>query len=140
MSEQTPGPGQIRCPYCEEVISAEAKKCRFCGEWIQPQPSAPAPQPPAPPAGPNVTVNVQRPDSVAFAVVTLLCLIFVWPIGVILNIVGLLTGPRRGCFLALFFVFIVLPVGALVAVVVIFGWPEIQRFLEDLRQARSAGA
>ncbi|MFA6193481.1 MAG: hypothetical protein WC726_01270 [Parcubacteria group bacterium] len=26
--------GRIKCPYCSEAISASAKKCRFCGEWL----------------------------------------------------------------------------------------------------------
>lgn len=25
---------RIKCPYCSEAISASAKKCRFCGEWL----------------------------------------------------------------------------------------------------------
>ena len=38
-----------------------------------------------------------------FAIITLI-LYVVWPIGAILNIIGLFTGPKRGCFVAMFIV------------------------------------
>ena len=28
-----------RCPYCGEVILAVAKKCKHCGEWLEPKES-----------------------------------------------------------------------------------------------------
>ena len=27
----------IACPYCQETINAKSKKCRFCGEILDPQ-------------------------------------------------------------------------------------------------------
>jgi hypothetical protein len=68
----------------------------------------------------NVTQSIQQKESSTFAVVTLLCLIFLYPVGFVLNVVGLFTGPRRGCFLAMFILF-VLPFIALVIAVVGFG-------------------
>lgn len=28
---------QINCPYCDELISSKAKKCKHCGEILDPQ-------------------------------------------------------------------------------------------------------
>lgn len=27
-------PATVPCPFCESEIGSEAKKCRFCGEWV----------------------------------------------------------------------------------------------------------
>jgi hypothetical protein len=33
-----------KCPYCTADIAVEAKKCKFCGEWVEPTaPSATEP-------------------------------------------------------------------------------------------------
>ncbi|MFW6162989.1 MAG: hypothetical protein ACODAJ_09485 [Planctomycetota bacterium] len=77
-----------------------------------------APQVRVPQDGPPRQVVVHVPESPMFAVVTLLCYIFVYPVGVILNIVGLFTGPKRGCFVAMFLVGFLLPMAILVLLVV----------------------
>ena len=61
-------------------------------------------------ASPSVTVNVNKEESVAFAVVTLLFYIFLFPVGLLLNLVGLITGPKKGCFGMMILLFIVLPI------------------------------
>ncbi len=34
MSDETPSSQLTECPFCESEISASAKKCRHCGEWV----------------------------------------------------------------------------------------------------------
>ena len=93
-----------------------------------------ATRPPGPNGAPYVNVNVPRqPESVAFAVVTLLFWIFLAPIGFLLNIVGLFTGPKRGCFVSMLMLFVVLPIVVLV-VLTAAGIPiaeEIAQALEE---------
>jgi hypothetical protein len=106
---------KMKCPYCEGEISDTVAKCRHCGEWVKQPTAAPSSRPvqyaPASYASAeqNVFVNAPCEESVAFAVVTLLFWIFLAPVGLILNLVGLLTGPRRGCFLSMLMFFVIIP-------------------------------
>ncbi|MDP8245257.1 MAG: hypothetical protein P9L94_14330 [Candidatus Hinthialibacter antarcticus] len=54
------------------------------------------------------TVVVQNQGSFLFPIITLLFTLFMPPIGIILNLIGLITGPNRGCFLAMI-IFLVIP-------------------------------
>ena len=135
------------CPYCEAEISENAMKCKYCGEWVQEQPApvvAPTPTPRAEReyaatpyanqtqiSNQSVSVNVNAGESSTFAVITLVCYLFIYPLGFLLNLVGVLTGPRRGCFLSLLIFFVGIPA------IVVFGIiglsiPEIQHELQKL--------
>lgn len=58
----------------------------------------------------TVIVNGNDGDSgLLFPVVSLLAYIIVYPIGFILNVVGLFFGKRKGCFFSLFIVFFIIP-------------------------------
>ena len=128
------------CPWCEAEISPTVRKCRHCGEWVRGDPSGGSRQEPAnrfprpvthpgdedAPASHSGTVHAHggtavvrvENESVLFAVITLIFWILFAPIGFILNIVGLFTGPRRGCFGLMFFIFFTIPV---VLIVVLAG-------------------
>lgn len=82
------------------------------------------------------TVNVTMPESNTFAVVTLIFYLFIYPIGFLLNLVGLLTGPRRGCFLSLLLFFVVLPVALILIALhqgTTFGVSWLDELLRKLR-------
>jgi len=130
----SPAVGEIECPFCGGPLKEGVKKCRHCGEWLVKPPETAPPPPPPPPvhyqAPPpyamqqsnnqvqNVVVNVggQRDESIAFAIITLICWFLLPPLALILNIIGLFTGPRRGCFFWMLFV-IMLPTLILVALI-----------------------
>ena len=90
----------------------------------------------APSQGPVHQTYVQvprQPESVAFAVVTLLFWIFLAPVGLILNFVGLLTGPRRGCFASMLLVFVVLPI-VLLVILTVAGIPVIEEIVQAFEE------
>jgi len=70
---------------------------------------------------PKSTSSTKDLDRLPSRVVTLLFYVFsvllaiLYPIGAILNIIGLITGPRRGCFGALLVFFILIPLALVLA-------------------------
>lgn len=50
----------LTCPQCGAPVDAGAAECRFCGEKLNPQPSAAAPQPAAQSAQPAPQTVVQH--------------------------------------------------------------------------------
>ena len=115
----------MKCPYCESDISESARKCSRCGEWVKPSGKERAsdtairtdpPSSRAAAASPHVTIV--KEESVLFAVITFIFYILVYPLGVLLNLIGLFTGPKKGCFGAMFLLLCLMPIGAVTVFVV----------------------
>ena len=121
------------CPYCGSEIPESAQKCQRCGEWLDQRKAT------STPPGVNVDQNVnqaveikiEREESITFAIVTLLCYIFIYPVGLLLNIIGLITGPKKGCFVSMIIVCLLLPL--FLFFIVIYGGVSIGvPFIENL--------
>lgn len=110
------------CPYCYAEVKDDASKCRFCGEWltgaktkvISTRPGTTRINNPQ-----NVTVVMQNDNSIVFPLITVIGYLITYPVGLVLNIIGLITGPRKGCFLSLFIVFFLLPLCVILLIIVI---------------------
>ena len=46
-----------KCPYCGEEIKAVARKCRFCGNWLEDTSNSSQ--------GQNIKINVSKPQPYA---------------------------------------------------------------------------
>lgn len=73
-----------------------------------------------------------RDETVVFAVITLLFYLFIYPVGFLLNLVGLMTGPKRGCFVQMFVVFVVLPI-ILIVILAVMGVDVIEKAMNFVR-------
>ena len=129
----------IKCPNCSHDISDIATSCPNCGHPIQPQrngnPQQEFFQPKYPPNGTPQISQIGK-QSAAFAIVTLGIIIISVPasllfaplglfldcLGLLLLFIGMITGPKRGCFVMMFLVFVVLPAIALIILMVCGGF------------------
>lgn len=111
-----------RCSYCHAELEDDALKCRYCGEWvtgvqIKRIEAGPATVTVAAPQ--QVSVVVRNDEGLVFPLITLVCYLVTYPLGLVLNIIGLFLGSRRGCFVAMLVVFLFVPLALLV--LVLFG-------------------
>jgi len=104
------------CPECGGKVSTLAAACPHCGARRGAG---------GPPRDPG--------ESTAFAAITLAFWLLAAPVGFVLNLVGIFTGPKRGCFLAMLITFVGLPVLAILAVLLLGGGlPVLQDWLHQL--------
>ena len=88
------------CPDCGRRISTQADACPHCGA----------------PAADVVVVEPPREDP-TLAVLALVFYLLLYPVGLILNLVGLFSGQKTGCHFAMLIVFVGLPLVALAILV-----------------------
>lgn len=134
--EKPVGARHIYCSVCHSDFLKTKKTCPSCGarntHFNSPEYGSHSIEKPNNHQEQTVIINDYKEESVTFAVVTLLVYIFLFPLGLVLNLVGLLTGPRRGCFGAMFFTFILLPfiLGFILAAMGIPVLEEIMKLIE----------
>lgn len=112
------------CKNCGNEISDNAFVCPKCGVKVKEEPvtvaspanaSGAAASSSSSSSTTTVIIDGKSNEGGLFLPVTsLLCYIFLYPIGLILNIVGFFTGERKGCFWSLFIVFFLIPLIAVI--------------------------
>ena len=103
------------CRHCGNEIPDNSSFCQFCGGRITEAAGAQTRQ------VREIIVKGSEENSLLFPILTLLGYIFLYPAGLIANIVGLFIGQRKGCFLSLFLAFFVLPIVAAALIYLILG-------------------
>lgn len=149
----------VKCMHCAEWVDESRKPASSSSENPG---GAPAGQPPVRPliaasagtplprpggmGGSVPMVPGLQPErgSARFAAVT--CVMYLVgvtsPIAVLVNIIGLITGPRRGCFLAMIVFFWILPIIALAVVLIMgesIGVPVVDEWLLEVREKVGLG-
>jgi hypothetical protein len=84
--------------------SAPASSTGGSGGTVRPYVRSGGPPPPGSPATlhPNNSYTPTKPaNEYLFAILTVVAYLVMPPVGLIMNVVGLFTGPKRGCFVAM---------------------------------------
>lgn len=120
----------MRCDKCDADNPADSRFCSECGAQFDD-------------GWKRAALNEERTEaayvereekgSLLFPILTLVFWIVFWPAGLVMNIIGLVTGPRKGCFLAMIIVFVVLFVLAIIAAIAI---PNLINALEKSEQSQ----
>lgn len=114
------------CTNCGNEITDDTVFCPKCGAKTGNETAAAIktaegdPAAPAAKATATATVVVEKDDGDDWylPVVTLLTYVLIYPIGLVLNIVGFFSGKHKGCFLSMFIVFFLIPL--IVSIIVFF--------------------
>ncbi len=114
------------CTNCGNEITDDTAFCPKCGAKTGNETAATTkiaesdPAAPAAKATATATVIVEKDDGDDYylPVVTLLTYVLIYPIGLVLNIVGFFSGKHKGCFLSMFIVFFLIPL--IVSIIVFF--------------------
>lgn len=103
------------CRHCGNEIPDNSCFCQFCGGRITEAANAQTRE------VREIIVKGSEDNSLLFPILTMLGYIFLYPAGLVANIVGLFVGQRKGCFLSLFLVFFVLPIVAAALIYLLLG-------------------
>ena len=113
------------CPECGGKVSDVAAVCPHCGVSSYADGT---------PVEDEEGAVEAKKGSALFAGITLFFYL-AYPIGLLLNLIGLFTGPRRGCFLVMFLLFVLIPAGGLIVAVVLTDAAVVDDILTKIKEA-----
>ena len=101
------------CPACKADLPVGAEKCSRCGEWVP------------------WSKHKREKASNWNIFLVVVCYLFIYPIGLIINLICILTGPGRMTQIFLFLIFLIIPVAAIATIIAYEAqWPPVHDFLQ----------
>jgi len=102
-----------KCPACKADLPNGAEKCSHCGEWVP------------------WSKHKREKTSTWNIIFVVFGYLFIYPIGLILNLIFILTGPGRMTQIFLFLIFLIIPAAALATLIAYEAqWPPVHDFLQ----------